>query len=129
MKELIDRLTRELGVTPTQARGGAAALFRAAEERLDRAEFDELLGSVPGIRDLMRAAPQKSATGGLLSGLASMIGGDKSDMAQGARILGAFGSLGMGRNEIMKFVPVLLDYLKTHGGERIVDDLRAALKL
>jgi Protein of unknown function VcgC/VcgE (DUF2780) len=129
MKDLIDRLTREVGVTEAQARGGTAALFKAAEQRMQPADFEELLGDVPGVRDLLNAAPQPSAASGLLGGLASMIGGADSDMAQATRILTAFGGLGMGKSEIMQFVPVIADYLKTHGGEGIVAQLRAALRL
>lgn len=129
MHELVNQLMNRVGVNEHQARAGTGALLKAAQERMDPGEFEQLLGSVPGVRDLLQAAPQQSATGGLLSGIASMIGGDKSDMAQATRLLTAFGSLNMGKDEIMKFLPVVTDYLKTHGGESIVDDLRAALRL
>ncbi|HSN72522.1 MAG TPA: DUF2780 domain-containing protein, partial [Steroidobacteraceae bacterium] len=129
MHELVSQLINRVGVSEHQARAGTGALLKAAEERMDPAEFEQLLGSVPGVRDLLQAAPQKSATGGLLSGIASMIGGEQSDVAQATRLLTAFGSLNMGKDEIMKFLPIVTEYLKTHGGENIVDDLRAALRI
>jgi hypothetical protein len=129
MNELVERLMTRAGVSEHQARAGTGALLKAAQERMDANEFEQLLGSVPGVREMLSEAPQKSAAGGLLSGIASMIGGEQSDMAQATRLLTAFGSLGMGKDEILKFAPVILDYLKTHGGENIVDDLRAALRL
>lgn len=129
MNDLVSQLVGQLGISEQQAQGGTGALLKAAQERMDPAEFDQLLGAVPGVRELLQAAPQHSATGGLLSGIASMIGGEQSDMAQATRLLTAFGSLNLGKDEIMKFVPIVVDYLKTHGGESIVDDLRAALRL
>ena len=129
MNELVERLMTRAGVNEHQARAGTGALFKAAQERMDPNEFEQLLGTVPGVREMLQDAPQNSAAGGLLSGIASMIGGEQSDMAQATRLLTAFGSLGMGKEEILKFAPVIVDYLKTHGGENIVDDLRAALRL
>ena len=129
MNELVERLMSRAGVSEHQARAGTGALLLAAQERMDPGEFEQLLGSVPGVREMLQQAPQKSAAGGLLSGIAAMIGGEQSDMAQATRLLTAFGSLGMGKDEILQFAPVIIEYLKTHGGETIVDDLRAALRL
>ncbi len=53
MKELIDMLTKKLGVNATQAEGGAAVLFKAAKDKLGGEEFGKLLGGVPGLGDLM----------------------------------------------------------------------------
>jgi len=129
MQELFDRLKDELGVTETQARRGSAALFKAAQERMKPADFEELLADVPGVRETLKEAPQNRGGGGLIGGLASVIGGQNSDIAQAARILSAFGSLNMGKEEIFRFVPIVVEYLKTHGGESLEKQLRAALRL
>ncbi len=57
MKELIDMLTKKLGVSAPQAEGGAAVLFKAAKDKLGGEEFGKLLGGVPGLGDLMKKAP------------------------------------------------------------------------
>ena len=54
MKELVDMLTKSLGVNGAQAEGGAAVLFKAAKDKLGGAEFDQLLGGLPGLGDLMK---------------------------------------------------------------------------
>ena len=59
MKELIDSLTTTLGISATQAEGGAAVLLKAAKDKLGAAEFDSQLGSVPGLFDLVMRAASK----------------------------------------------------------------------
>jgi len=63
MKELIDQLKAKLGVSGAQAEGGAAVLFKAARDKLGAGEFDQLLGGIPGLGDLMKNAP--AAPGGI----------------------------------------------------------------
>src|ERR1044071_7078134 len=43
MKELIDMLTKNLGVSGAQAEGGAAVLFKAAKDKLGEGEVGKLL--------------------------------------------------------------------------------------
>jgi hypothetical protein len=57
MKELVDLLSKNLGVSGAQAEGGAAVLFKAAKDKLGAPEFDRLLSGVPGLPDLMKKAP------------------------------------------------------------------------
>ena len=57
MKELVDMLTRTVGVNDAQAAGGAGVLFKAAKDKLGGAEFDQLLGGLPGIGELIKKAP------------------------------------------------------------------------
>ena len=71
MKELVDMLTKNLGIDGKQAEGGAAVLFKAAKDKLGAAEFGSLLGGVPGLSDLMhKAPPAGGGLGGMLGGLA-----------------------------------------------------------
>ena len=93
MKELIDMLTKKLGVSATQAEGGAAVLFKAAKDKLGGEEFDKLLGGVPGLGDLMKKAPAAGGgLGGLLGGLAGAMGGNAALIST---IVGGFGKLGL----------------------------------
>jgi hypothetical protein len=133
MQELIASLVSELGVTQSQAQGGVGAIFRAAQDRLGAGQFEKLLGSVPGVTDSLAHAPANGGggLGGLLGGLASMAGtmGANNDMVQGARLLGAFTSLGLSKDTLMKFIPVVLQFLETKGGKDLVANVRSALKL
>ncbi len=133
MQDLINSLVSQLGVTQSQAIGGAGAIFKMAQDRLGPDQFEQLLGGVSGVKDLLAHAPAAGGGAGfgdLLGGLASMaakIGG--SDMAQAAQLLAAFSSLGLNKDMLMKFVPVVLKFLESQGGPDLVSNVRAALKL
>jgi len=134
MQDLIASLTNELGVNQLQAQGGAGAIFKAAQQRLGAGEFEQLLGGIPGVKDLLSHAPNPGSGGGLggmLGGLASMAGkmGANNDAVQGAQLLAQFSSLGLNKDTLMKFIPIVVKYLETHVGSDHIATLKAALKL
>ena len=127
MKELIDMLTKNLGVSGSQAEGGAAVLFKAAKEKLGGTEFDQLLGGVPGVGDLLKKAPASGGggLGGLLGGLAGAMGGNAGLIAT---IVGGFGKLGLTTDHARKFVPVILDFLKSKVSPDVLSKLEKTLR-
>ena len=126
MKELVDLLTKNLGVSAPQAEGGAAVLFKAAKEKLGGAEFDKLLGAVPGLGDLMKKAPAAGGgLGGMLGGLAGAMGGNAGLIAT---ILGGFGKLGLTADHAKKFVPVIMEFLKSKVGPDVASKLEKTLR-
>jgi len=126
MKELIDSLTQTLGISATQAEGGAAVLLKAAKDKLGAAEFDSQLGSVPGLFDLLKKAPASGGgLGGLLGGLAGAIGGNAALISS---IVSGFGKLGLKPEDARKFVPVILGFLRTKVGPDVVSSLEKTLR-
>ena len=126
MKELIDMLTKNLGVNGAQAEGGAAVMFKAAKDKLGDAEFGKLLGGVPGLTDLMRKAPAGGGgLGGVLGGLAGSMGGNAGAIAT---ILSGFGKLGLTADHAKKFVPVILEFLRSKVGPDVVSKLEKTLR-
>jgi hypothetical protein len=126
MQELVDLLTKNLGVSAPQAEGGAAVLFKAAKEKLGGAEFDRLLGGVPGLGDLLSKAPASGGgLGGLLGGLAGAMGGNAGLIAT---ILGGFGKLGLTAEHAKKFVPVIMEFLKSKVGPEVASKLENTLR-
>ncbi|MDF3021341.1 MAG: hypothetical protein K0Q92_2644 [Steroidobacteraceae bacterium] len=126
MKELVDMLTRDLGVNGAQAEGGAAVLFKAAKDKLGGAEFDQLLGGLPGLGDLMKKAPASGGgLGGMLGGLASAVGGNAGLIAT---IVGGFSKLGLTTDHAKKFVPVIIQFLNTKVGPDVVSKLEKTLR-
>jgi hypothetical protein len=126
MKELIDSLTQSLGISGAQAEGGAAVLFKAAKDKLGGEEFTQLLGSVPGLGDLMKKAPAAGGgLGGMLGGLAGAMGGNAGLIAT---IVGGFSKLGLKPEDARKFVPVILDFLRTKVGPDVVSKLEKTLR-
>jgi hypothetical protein len=126
MQELIDQLTKNLGVSGPQAEGGAAVLFKAARDKLGGDEFSRLLGGVPGLGDLMKKAPAAGGgLGGMLGGLAGAIGGNAGLIAT---IVGGFGKLGLTTEDAKKFVPVMIAFLRTKVGPDVVSTLEKTLR-
>jgi Protein of unknown function VcgC/VcgE (DUF2780) len=126
MKELVDLLTKNLGVSAPQAEGGAAVLFKAAKDKLGGAEFDKLLGGVPGLGDLLGKAPSSGGgLGGMLGGLAGAMGGNAALIAT---IVGGFGKLGLTADHAKKFVPVIMEFLKSKVGADVASKLEKTLR-
>jgi hypothetical protein len=126
MKELVDQLTRQLGVTGAQAEGGAAVLLKAAKDKLGGDEFNRLLGGVPGLNDLLKKAPAPGGGfGGLLGGLAGAVGGNAALIGS---IMSGFGKLGLGVEDAKRFAPVMLSYLKANVSPEVAATLEKTLR-
>jgi hypothetical protein len=126
MKELVDMLTKKLGVNATQAEGGAAVLFKAAKDKLGADEFTRLLGGVPGLGDLMKKAPASGGRlGGLLGGIAGAMGGNAALIST---IVGGFGKLGLSADDAKKFAPVMFEFLRTKVSPDVAAKLEKTLR-
>jgi len=127
MKELIDQLKAKLGVSGAQAEGGAAVLFKAARDKLGAGEFDQLLGGIPGLGDLMKNAPAApgGGLGGLLGGIAGAMGGNAALLGT---IVGGFGKLGLRVDDAKRFAPVIMDFLRTKVGKEVAEKIEKALR-
>ena len=120
--ELIDLLTKNLGVTETQAQGGAGLIFKQAQAKLSGGDFSKVSDAVPGIDGLIKAAP--ASGGGIFSGIGKMFGGGGGL----AGLAGGFSKLGLGGDMIGKFVPVILSFVQSKGGDGVKSILEKALK-
>jgi hypothetical protein len=113
--ELIGDLSKELGSTPQQAAGAAAALFGVAKSRLKPEEFSQIASAVPGMDTLLKAAPATSPQGlGGATGLGS--------------VSSAFTKLGLKPEMVSKAIPVLTSYVSKVGGPTVGNLLATALK-
>jgi hypothetical protein len=54
-----------------QAKGGAGLLFQLAQDQLQGDQFAQVAQYIPGIGDMMSAAPKAGGMAGALGGLAS----------------------------------------------------------
>lgn len=100
---LISNLTSTLGVTPTQAIGGTAAILYDAKSAMTPTDYKALTQQVPQVGSLMSAVP----SGFLKTGTTAS----------------QFSLLGMDASMIDKFSPLVLDYLQsgaTPGMDRIL---------
>ena len=126
---LLGLLTDQLGVSQEQAAGGAGSLFQLAKSKLSDTDFSQVASAVPDMDSLLKAAPAVSsdagASGGGLGGMAaSMLGGGASKLAGMAGLADSFKSLGMDGGMVGKFVPVVLDYVQSSGGQQVMEMLK-----
>ena len=126
MNELVKALVSQLGVTDDQAAKGSGLLFKAAKERLG-GDFSKIEKAFPDVGNLIRSAPSGGL--GMLGGLASALGGgNASKLGSLASLAGGFSALKLSPDMIGRFVPVILDTLKSKAGPDILKLLAGALK-
>ena len=129
MDDLIRKITKNLGVSREQARGGVVALLRAGQQNLSPADFKAFVADVPGADKLLKNAPPPSALSSLAGGIGSLFGGRKSATGRWAGLAASFAELGVDIDTAKKFGPIVIEYVRQHGGEDLVDKMRVALKI
>lgn len=126
--ELVQLLTQNLGIEENQAKGGAGLIFELAKQKLDDGEFSQVAGAIPGVSELINAAPQPgSGLAGAIGGLAGALGGG-GNIANLAALAGGFTQLGLNPAMVSQFVPVILSFAQNQGGDRIKNILAEVLK-
>jgi hypothetical protein len=128
MDDLIRKLTKDLGVSRDQARGGLVALLRAGQQNMERPDFEQFVADIPGADKLLKNAPAQSTLSSLAGGLGSLLGG-RSSAGRWAGLAASFTELGVDLDTAKKFGPIVIDYVRAHGGENLVDKIRVALKV
>jgi hypothetical protein len=119
--ELVGAITKELGVTPQQAQGGAGALLGLAKSQLKPEEFSEVASALPGTDRLLSAAP---AVTGAAAGLAGIGGG-----AMGlASLAGSFNKLGLSPDMAGKMAPILTKFVQDKGASQAASLLSGVFK-
>ena len=124
---LLDALTGQLGVTTEQASGGAGSLFNLAKNNLSDSDYSQIASVVPGIEEMISSVPA-SGDSGSVAAVASMLGGDSST-GNLASLVSSFGDLGMNSDMVGKFMPIILDYLQSEGGQTVMELMKGALSL
>ena len=128
MNELITQLVSQLGVQEGQAKGGAGLLLKLAQSKLG-GDFSKVSAAVPGLQDLIKSAPEAGGAGKLLGSLAGALGGGKAGgLADLASLAGGFSQLKLDPQMISKFVPVILSFVQSKGGQDVVKLLAGVLK-
>jgi hypothetical protein len=121
--DLVSMLTQNLGVTQQQAQGGAGAIFDYAKGKLSANDFSKVAAAVPGMDSLLSSAP---AAGGTASSLSKLPGGAGS-IGGLSSLAEPFSKLGMNSDMVGKFVPEILSYVKSSGGDAVMKILQGAL--
>jgi hypothetical protein len=121
-------LMQRTGVTETQAQGGAGALFQIAKSKMQPDAFAQLEQAVPEMQGMLGAVPALAqSSGGLAERLSSIAGASGGTAGNLVAVASAFQQQGMSPAMVQQFVPVVIDYVKAHGNEALLNTLSAAL--
>lgn len=133
--DLVGMLTSQLGVTEPQAAGGAGALFGMAKGALSESDYGQVAGALPGIEGLISQAPEishkKSDMAGKIGGMTAGMGSLKgiADSAGGmALVTDQFAKLGLDEGMVSQFIPIVLSYANSAGGETVMNLLQGVWK-
>ena len=126
MKELIDMLTSKLGISGAQAEGGAAVLFKAARDKLGTGEFDQLLGGIPGLADLLRkSAGQRRWPRWVVR----RPGRRRRRQCRAHQYHhGRFRQARAHGRDAKRFAPVIMDFLRTRVGPEVASRIEKTLR-
>ena len=125
---IVGLLTKNLGVTEKQAEGGAGAIFNMAKGKLGAENFGRVANAVPEMDNLLKAAPKTGGLGSAIGDKTSLLGGSAGKLSGLASLAGPFSQLGLKSGMVSKFVPVILSYVQSTGGDSVKSLLAGVLK-
>jgi hypothetical protein len=126
--ELVEQLVKNLGVSEDAAKGGSGLIFNMVKEKLGTGDFSKVASALPGINDLMKSAPESGGVLGGIGKLASGLGGGAGQLGNLASLAGGFSKLGLDSGMIGKFLPIILAFAQSKGGDAVKALLAKALK-
>jgi len=112
--DIVSQLSKQVGVTDTQAAGGLGAVLALAKEKLGGVDFDKIASVIPGADKYLKAAADLGAVTGNLGDLKGLTG--------------ALGKLGMSADQSAKFTPAVTEQVGKLGGADLGKLLGSVLK-
>ncbi len=130
IQNIIQELTKRLGISEEQAKGGLGLLLKFCQDKLAQPDFKkitDMLGSQ--WQELVAAAPKASASlMGALGGFASVFGEKAAKLGEMANLAGEFKKLGIDVTKVQEFVNITLKTLEEKGGPQVKEMLAKFLK-
>ncbi len=126
--ELIQQLVSNLGINEDQAKGGAGLIFKMAKEKLGAGEFGEVAQAVPGIDEMISAAPESGFLAKAVGSVTSMFGEKGGSLGGMAGVASGFSKLNLKSDMIGKFAPEILSFVQSKGGDTVKQILARVLK-
>jgi uncharacterized protein (DUF2267 family) len=113
MADLINDLAGKAGISPEQAKQGMGAILSTLKEQLPADSAAKLEKAVPNAQEMMDSAKSSpEASGGDLladakGAISKMMGGEG-----GGALLTKLGALGLSADQLAKFLPAVIAFLK-----------------
>ena len=121
---LVDILAHRLGVSQQQALGGAGAIFQLAQNKMAPDAFTTMVRSIPGMEQMLGAAPPMS---NLSSGLSSLMGDQNNALGGVAALAASFQQLDLAPDMVGQFIPIITNYVRQASGDATASLLQSAL--
>lgn len=125
---LVDLLVSKLGVTSQQAEGGAGAIFNTAKDSMAAEDFTKVTTSMPEVESLMASAPKAEKSSGLMGSASSMLKDNTGSVGKMAGLSDSFSKLGLSKDMIGQFMPVVYNYAESKGGPVVSNLLKAVFQ-
>lgn len=126
--ELIDNLTGNLGINEEQAKGGAGLIFDLAKKKLGDTDFSRIEAVVPGMNDLLQSMPSSSFFSKAISSIGLSFGCGQGKFGDLAHLIGSFSKMGLDAGMVEKFLPIILSFVQSKGGDELKNLLAGVLK-
>ena len=125
---LVAQLVKNLGVTTQQAKGGAGAIFNTAKQDMGVEDFSKISTAIPEIGSLLTAAPKTENSSSTLGAVSSLLSNNTGSIGKLAGLSQSFSKLGLSNDMIAQFMPIVLEYAKSKGGDIVSKLLTSALQ-
>jgi hypothetical protein len=126
--DFISELASKSGISPDQARKGVGAVLALLKEKLPPGAFSRVEAAVPDADGLVAdAQPAEGAPGGLLESVAGAVGKLVGGDGGAAQLTSTLAHLGLSAEQLQKFLPTVVEFLKRRLPEDVVKKLGALL--
>jgi uncharacterized protein (DUF2267 family) len=113
--DFISDLAAKSGVSPDLARKGVGAVLAVLKDKLPAGLFSQVQSAVPNADSLMAASSQaeESSGGGVLGAVTGAVGKLFGGGGAAAALASRLAQLGFSSEQLQKFLPNVLEFLKS----------------
>ena len=114
MADFISDLAAKSGVSPDLARKGVGAVLAVLKDKLPAGAFAKVQAAVPNADDLAAAAPPpQEGSGGVIGAISGAVGKLVGGGGGAAALMERLTQLGFSPEQLQKFLPNVLEFLKS----------------
>jgi len=116
--DLVKMVAERVGCDESTARSALGIILKLCKSQFGEEKFNQIAQYVPGLDDIMKAAPAGGG-GGMLGAVAGMFGGGgEGGIAGVAGAIAGFSELNLGAGDAQKTVDVLQEHVQEQGAEQ-----------